>query len=251
MRILLLDIETSPNTAHVWGLFKQNVSINQLQESSYTMCWAAKWLGEPTVFFDSVFRSRTATMLRGIHKLLDEADAVVHYNGTKFDIPTINKEFLLRGMNPPKPYKQIDLLHIARRKFRFPSNKLDYVAKALWECGKVPHIGHELWVRCMAKDEAAWKEMEKYNKGDVLLLEKVYEALLPWIDSHPNYGLYSNLSKPTCTNCGGTKVQRRGQDRTRSRIYQRYQCQSCGTWLRSSVSSMPEGSKENILVQCH
>jgi len=34
MQILLLDIETAPNTAHVWGLWNQNVSLNQLMESS-------------------------------------------------------------------------------------------------------------------------------------------------------------------------------------------------------------------------
>lgn len=251
MRILLLDIESSPNVAHVWGLFKQTVGLSQLMDSSYTLCWSAKWVGEDKVFFDSVFKSRPKAMLKGIHKLLDDADAVIHYYGSHFDIPTLNKEFLLHEMRPPKPYKQIDLLLVARRKFRFPSNKLDYIAKVLGVGQKVKHLGHELWVKCMNNDPEAWKTMEKYNKGDVLLLEKVYEKLLPWIDSHPNYGLYSNLSRPTCTNCGGTKVQRRGQDRTRARIYQRYQCQTCGTWLRSSASTMPEDLKENILVQCH
>ncbi len=53
MKILLLDIESSPNTAHVWGLWQQNVSINQLMESSYVLCYAAKWLGQKDVLFDS------------------------------------------------------------------------------------------------------------------------------------------------------------------------------------------------------
>ncbi len=109
MKILLLDIETSPNTAHVWGLWQQNVSINQLMESSYVLCYAAKWLDNEEVLFDSVHQSKPKKMLKGIHGLLNEADAVVHYNGTKFDIPTLNKEFLLHSYNPPSPYKQIDL----------------------------------------------------------------------------------------------------------------------------------------------
>ena len=100
MRILLLDIESSPNTAHVWGLWQQNVSLNQLMESSYVLCYAAKWLGEEDVFFDSVHQSKPKAMLKGIHGLLDAADAVIHYNGTKFDIPTLNKEFLLHSFNP-------------------------------------------------------------------------------------------------------------------------------------------------------
>jgi DNA polymerase III epsilon subunit-like protein len=188
-------------------------------------------------------------MLRGIHKLLDEADAVVHYNGSRFDIPTINKEFLLHGFPPPQPYKQIDLLKVARQKFRFPSNKLDYVARALGFEGKVRHIGHELWVKCMNDDPAAWKDMEHYNKGDVLLLEKVYEKLLPWVSSHPNHGLYTDGTRPVCTNCGGEKMQRRGFERTRARIYRRYQCQLCRTWMRSTALDMPEPQKEHLLVQ--
>ena len=85
------------------------------------------------------------TMPKGIHGLLNDADAVVHYNGTKFDIPTLNKEFLLHSFNPPSPYKQIDLLRVVRSNFRFPSNKLDYVAQRLNLGKKHEHEGHELW----------------------------------------------------------------------------------------------------------
>ena len=155
MKILLLDIETSPNTAHVWGLWQQNVSINQLQESSYVMCWSAKWLGDKQVMFDSVYNSKPIKMLKGIHKLINEADAVIHYNGTKFDIPTLNKEFLLHGLPPPAPYRNIDLLRSVRSSFRFPSNKLDYVAQRLGLGQKTQHEGHSLWVRCMNNDPKA------------------------------------------------------------------------------------------------
>jgi DNA polymerase elongation subunit (family B) len=181
MKILLLDIETSPNTAHVWGLYNQNVSLNQLMESSYVMCWAAKWLGEEEIYFDSIMESKHKSMIKKIHALLDECDAVIHYNGTKFDIPTLNKEFLLAGLAPPSPYKEIDLLRTSRSKFKFPSNKLDYVAQALGLGEKVKHIGHELWIKCMNKDKQAWDMMKKYNIQDVALLEKVYVKMLAWV----------------------------------------------------------------------
>ncbi len=167
MKILLLDIESSPNTAHVWGLWQQNVSINQLMESSYVLCYAAKWLGQKDVLFDSVHQSRPKTMLKGIHALLNDADAVVHYNGTKFDIPTLNKEFLLHHFNPPSPYKQIDLLRVVRSNFRFPSNKLDYVAQRLNLGKKHEHEGHELWVKCMNGDKDAWKRKRVIGRNRV------------------------------------------------------------------------------------
>jgi DNA polymerase elongation subunit (family B) len=231
MKILALDIESSPNTAHIWGLWNQNISINQLMESSYVLCWAAKWLDTDEIMYDSVYQSTPKRMLKRIHKLLDEADAVIHYNGTKFDIPTLNKEFLLNEMSPPAPYKQIDLLKVARNTFKFPSNKLDYVANALGVGQKIRHPGHELWVRCMNGDDEAWQLMETYNKHDVKILERVYYKLLPWIKTHPNHGLHTG--SVVCTNCGGLNHQQRGYYRTKTMTYKRYQCKGCGTWLKS------------------
>ena len=234
MKTLLIDIETAPNLGHVWGLFKQNVSINQIMDSGYVMCFSAKWLGSDEVYFYSVPRNGTKRMLQKAHELLEEADAVIHYNGSRFDIPTLNKEFILQGFHPPSTYQQIDLLKTARQRFRFPSNKLDYIAKALGLGGKHKHAGHELWVQCMAGNPDAWIEMEKYNIQDVLLLEKVYHKLLPWIVNHPSHAVHNGVD--SCSNCGSTSLQRRGFAYTNSMKYQRYQCNSCGSWLRSKTA---------------
>lgn len=240
MKLLLLDIETAPNTAYVWGLFKENIPLQRLIDSGYVLCWAAKWLGNDEVFFDSIHRSKPKKMLQGIHKLLDEADAVVHYNGTSFDIPTLNKEFLMHGMKPPASYKQIDLLLTSRARFRFTSNKLDFVAQALGVGAKTKHSGFELWVKCMAGDDDAWKEMEEYNKQDVMLLEKVYEIFRPWIRNHPNVGLYNPSESAGCPVCGSDKLRRRGFAFTTVGKYQRYQCSDCGHWSRDrKISNDP------------
>jgi DNA polymerase elongation subunit (family B) len=234
MKILLLDIETSPNTAHVWGLWQQNVSINQLMESSYVLCYAAKWLGEDDIYFDSVHQSKPKTMLKGIHALLESADAVIHYNGTKFDIPTLNKEFLLTKLLPPSPYKQIDLLRVVRSNFRFPSNKLDYVSQRLGLGKKHAHEGHDLWVKCMNGDKDAWKRMEEYNIQDVVLLESLYDNLLPWIKNAPNRNLYQDITG--CPTCGSTHLQKRGTAVSTTGSYQRYQCRDCGSWSQGTKS---------------
>lgn len=208
------------------------MGLNQLLESSYVLCWAAKWLGEQEIYFSSTQKDHKQ-MLNYIHSLLDEADSVVHYNGTKFDIPTLNKEFILHNMMPPSPYHQIDLLRVARNQFKFASNKLVYVAKALGLTPKISHIGHELWIRCMAGDKEAWEMMKEYNIGDVTLLEEVYYTFLPWIKQHPNHAMYSD-NKLICPNCGGSHYQRRGTTATRAGIYQRYNCLDCGTWFRGN-----------------
>ena len=239
MNILLLDIETAPNLVHVWGLWNQNVGVPQIIDSGYVLSWAAKWYDEGTLMYDSLHQSTTRSMLKGIHALLDEADVVVHYNGTKFDIPTLNKEFLLAGFKPPAPYKQVDLLKVARTQFKFPSNKLDYVSRALGVATKVKHRGHQLWIDCMAGLDSAWKEMEIYNKQDVVVLEQVYYILLPWIKNHPNHGLYNE--KCSCPNCGGVSYKKRGWYYTANLKYQRYRCSSCGTWFRGVSSEGVRG----------
>ena len=245
MKILLLDIETAPNVAHVWGLYKQNISISQLLDSSYVMCWSAKWLGEPEVFFDSLYKSKPKKMLQKIYKLLEKADAVIHYNGSRFDIPTLNKEFLLFGFNPPATYQQIDLLKTARKQFKFPSNKLDYIAQSLKVGQKTKHAGHDLWVKCMTGDENSWKIMEEYNKNDVVLLEAVYNKLLPWITNHPNVALINN-EELACPNCGANSLNKRGYSFTSSGKYQRYQCKNCGSWHRDRSGIKTVKTKTSI-----
>jgi DNA-directed RNA polymerase subunit RPC12/RpoP len=186
-------------------------------------------------------------MLKGIHKLLNEADVVVSYNGKKFDLPTLNKEFILQGITPPSPYKHVDLLSTARQQFRFTSNKLDYVAKTLGLGTKVKHSGHDLWVRCMAKDQEAWETMEQYNRQDVALLEKVYDKMMPWIKSHPNHGVYDLPGVPVCPNCGHGHLQRRGYARTTANVYARYKCCNCGGWSREPFSELAREDRGIIM----
>lgn len=243
IKILLLDIESAPNTAHVWGLWKQNIGLNQILDSGYVLCWAAKWLGKKEIFFSSTFHDGKRTMLNKIHTLLDEADAIVHYNGTKFDIPTLNKEFILSNLAPPAPFKEIDLLKTAKARFKFPSNKLDYIAKALGFEGKVKHEGHELWIKCMNNNPESWEQMMKYNINDVILLEKVYYAILPWIKGHANYALY-NTDSMVCPNCGSTHYHKRGFQYTASCKYQRYQCSDCSTWFKGTKNIGPKAGEK-------
>ena len=235
---------------HVWGLYQQNVGINQIQASGYVMCWAAKWYGEKDIRFSSIKKAGAEKMLTAIHKLVDAADVVVHFNGTRFDMPTLNKEFITYKMKPPAPYKQVDLYRTARDQFRFPSNKLDYISQALGLGKKVRHTGHELWTRCMANDATAWREMEAYNRHDVVLLEKLYDKMRPWIKTHPNHGLYTEAddTKPAaCTNCGGTRLNRRGYARTVANVYARFQCNSCGSWLRGGKPVNTKKDRANLV----
>jgi hypothetical protein len=233
MKILMIDIETSPNLAHVWGLWQQNVGLPQLLESTEMMCFAAKFLGDRRTQFYSTFHHGREQMVQHAWDLMNEADVVMGWNSKSFDEKHLNREFLEAGLRPPSPTKSLDLMHAVKKKFRLPSNKLQYVSTLLGTAGKVQHEGHELWIKCLAGDEKAWTRMRKYNIQDVDLLQEVYEALLPWIDGHPAVALYSGTEEDVCTNCGSTDLKREGYAYTKVSKFQRFVCRGCGKWGRS------------------
>ena len=229
MRILLLDIETFPNKGYFWRTFKENIGIDQIVEPGYTACWSAKWYGNRDVYYSSLNESSELDMVSRIHSLLAEADVVIHYNGKKFDIPTLNKEFLKLGLTPPAPFRQVDLYQTVRSNFKFASNKLDFVCQQLGLGTKTHHKGFDLWKGCMNNDAESWSVMKEYNINDVFLLERLYDKLIPWIKNPPNHNLYSDIS--CCPSCGGVHYQKRGFTNT-IRQRQRYQCTDCGAWFQ-------------------
>lgn len=233
MKILCIDIETTPNLGYFWGLWKQNIGLSQVVSNTEMLCFAAKWVGKPGMYFYSQHEHGKVQMAVKAWELLDQADVVMHYNGRTFDIPHLNREFLQAGFAPPAPYKQIDLLQVARKQFRFTSNKLQHVSKALGLEGKVQHEGFDLWVRCMAGDPKALRRMKIYNKQDVRLLEQMYEILQPWIPGHPNAGLYADSAQDVCPACGSESLNPQGFAITATSRFQRWQCDDCGKWSRS------------------
>lgn len=180
MKTLYLDIETTPIKAYVWGLWDQNVSIDQIIEPTEMLCFGATWGGKKKVIFRSVHHDGKKAMLKELHRLMEEADVLVGWNSAAFDHKHINREFLENGIAPPSTVKDLDLMSIVKANFQFPSNKLDYVAQKLGVGAKVKHSGFKLWIDCMAGNSKAWKEMKQYQIQDVKLLVDLYDVLLPW-----------------------------------------------------------------------
>ena len=50
-KILIADLETLPIGANVWGLFDQNVGLNQINEDWAMLSFAAKYYGERKVHY--------------------------------------------------------------------------------------------------------------------------------------------------------------------------------------------------------
>lgn len=233
-RILTLDIESRPITAYVWGLWDQNVGINQIKEQGGMMCFAAKWLGDDDILFYSEYADGYEGMVKKCWELLSECDILVTYNGDRYDDKRMNNEFLKLKLGPPKPYKTIDLIKTNKNRFDLPSRKLDFLAQYVGVGAKVKHQGFDLWVDCMAGDPEAWELMEKYNRGDVVVTEGSYLEILPWLTNAPHLGMYTADSE-CCWACGSTKLTPSGQAHTLVQSYDLFQCQNCKAWNRGTT----------------
>lgn len=256
MRILALDIETSPVLAHVWGLWDQNVGLNQIKSDWHVLAWAAKWVGDPphkTMYMDqrnAKDLTNDLPMLKAIWKLIDEADVILSQNGKRFDIRKLNARFVLNGMKPPSSFKHIDTCEIAKKKFGFTSNKLEYMSDKL--CVKYKKLKHkefagfELWSECLAGNLKAWKCMEKYNRYDVLALEELYMRLRAW-DSTVNFSLYTEDEIDQCS-CGSTDFKKNGFAYTSLSKFQRYCCTECGTEIRGRTNLLSKEKMKSLKV---
>jgi uncharacterized protein YprB with RNaseH-like and TPR domain len=227
-KILLLDVETAPATAYIWRLFDENIGLDQLINPSRIICWGAKWLGRKEFMYADERAHGPGHMFGKIHTILSSADAVVTYNGDRFDLPRLNGSFVEFGLPPTPPVTSIDLLKTVR-KLGVQSNKLAFIAPHLKIGNKVKTEGFKLWADCLAGNDRAWGKMRIYNEQDVRLLGRLYNVLKPYIKNHPR--MYAKQDgRPSCRVCSSARIQYRGKYFTKELQYNRFQCQQCGTW---------------------
>lgn len=243
-RILLIDIETAPGLGWAWSKFDTN--IIEFEREWFILSVAYKWLGDDTVVVKSLpdypgygtNMLDDKTLMQDVWSVLDEADIVVAHNGASFDVKKLYTRLLVHDLKPPSPFKTYDTLKEFRKIFGFTSNRLNDLCKILGIGGKIPHVGFALWKGCMSGDMSAWETMVEYNAQDVVLLEKIYLRLLPW-GNHPDVNLYGDDGGKSevgpCPNCSSNRIQRRGVSVSRTRKYQRLNCQGCGKWFQGPL----------------
>ncbi len=250
-KILILDVETFPNTAYVWRFFKENIGAKQVLEYSTLASFAYKWLDEDVVWYEDTQHQSEKQLVKKLLNVLDAADIVVAHNGAKFDLPTIQGRALVLGLRPPSPYKIVDTLLVARYEFNFPANSLEHLAILLGVEKKGGHAkfpGFELWQECMRNNPEAWEEMRVYNKQDVSTLEHVYLKMRPFMKRHPNVAVFEEVDKVLCPKCGSAHIQWRGYVTTNVYKYKKFQCQTCGGWSRTRFNVLEKGIRHALLV---
>ncbi len=234
-KILILDIEWRPTKCWVWRAWDENVMPDQIIEDGGILCIGMKWLGKREKFFYSDWEHGKKKMLKGTQALLSEANAVVTYNGDKYDLPKINGELVRYGFSPPPPCTSIDIIR-AVKKLGFFMNRLAFIGPFLGLGNKVKHEGFELWTKVLAGDERAERRMQRYCLRDVALTEQLYLKVRPFIKDHPHMG---EANKFECGACGCKILHSRGYRRTKAMKIQRLQCKSCSGWM--------DGKREKLI----
>ena len=243
-RIGLIDIETAPLAARVWGLFDQNVGLNQITTEWSVLSFCFKPLGGGRgniVYMDTSSKAdpRDDYDLCGkLWEILHEYDILIAQNGKRFDLRKIRARLIMHGFPPHSPVKIEDTMLMARQVAAFTSNKLEWLTTYLSKQQKSKHKdfpGFELWAECLAGNPKAWAAMKKYNIPDVTTMEDVYMRLRPWVRGHTNVAVYTDDERMACPVCGSTKLKQDGFTYTNVGKYHRYQClgTKCGAWSRS------------------
>lgn len=253
-KILVFDIETAPILAYVWGLFDQNIGLNQIHKDWHVMSWSAKWVGSDEVFYHDQRNAKKieddSAILKIIWSLLDEADIVLTQNGIRFDSKKLNARFVEHKMPPPSSYRHIDTCVIAKRFFAFTSNKLEYMThKFNKKYKKLKHAkfsGFELWSECLKGNIDAWNEMEKYNKYDVLALEELYLNTLRKWDKTINYNVFSDSFNTRCS-CGSQDIKNHKKPKfTNTARFSRYVCNDCGQEHFTKVNELSKEKRKTL-----
>lgn len=254
-KVLLLDIETLPIEAYVWGLFEQNVGLEMIKTDWSVLSFSAKWLGAPedeVMYHDTKNEKNVRddyNIMKIIHSLLCEADVVVHQNGIRFDIPKLNARFLKHGLGPTTSFRNIDTLRIMKRHFSLTSNKLAYATELL--CTKYKKLDHsefsgfKLWNECMKGNPKAFKSMREYNMYDVLSLEELYLILAPW-DKTVNFSVFDAENLEFRCSCGNNKFVQKGYIYSNAGKFVRSVCTSCKKEYKEPTNLLSKEKRKSL-----
>ena len=240
---LFFDIETSPNIGLFWSSgYRLTVSHENIIKERSIICICYKWADEKEVYSLTWDKNQNdKKLLQEFIKIVNEADELIGHNSDKFDLPWIRTRCLYHRIPVFPNYSTLDTLKNARSKFKFNSNKLDYIAKFLGVGEKI-HTGYDLWKKIvLEKDKEALSQMVEYCKNDVTILEKVYKELSNYMPAKTHHGILQGQGKCSCPECGSTNMIFSKKRLTATGIPRiQLQCKNCGKYHTVSYKTYTE-----------
>jgi DNA polymerase elongation subunit (family B) len=230
---LFFDIETSPNIGLFWTAgYRLSISPDNIIKERAIICICYKWAGDDKVYSLSWDKNQDdKKLLEQFIKVANEADELIGHNGDRFDLPWVRTRCLYHRIPVFPTYTTLDTLKNARSKFKFNSNKLDYIAKFLGIGAKIK-TGYDLWKKVVLdKDQEALDSMVEYCKNDVLILEQVYNEMSSYIPAKTHHGVANGGERYSCPKCASEDMkfsQKRYTASGTPRI--QLQCKNCHTY---------------------
>lgn len=224
-KILTIDIERLPGEAEVFDARVDYIRPSQWKFPPRTICFAARWYGRKAPIFEAEWKD-PAEMIARSWQLYDEADAVVTFNGIRFDNKHLRAMWFEAGLPMPRPWKNVDLFPVVKQ-FGYVSSSLDYVTKKLGHPGKVDKYDVEVAKAAVAGDVKMQRKLRRYNIGDIETTEWLYDRLRGWIPGHPYLG--DAMAGAACNQCSSTNLELQDTAYRAVRIdYELYRCTDCG-----------------------
>lgn len=208
-RILIYDIETSYNIVKSWRVgFNLNINPSDIIHERKIICVSYKWLGEEQVYNLQWDKDQDDKfLLEQFIEVLNEADLIVAHNGDRYDLKFIKTRAIYHNLEMLLNYPQFDTLKVAKSKFMFNSNKLDYISEYLGFDNKIK-TEMKLWDDIIFnKCPKAMDKMIEYCNMDVILLEKVYNKLVHWEKPKYHFGVLNNKPKESSPISGGMNLE--------------------------------------------
>lgn len=245
-KIILFDIETIPDMDQAMKVWCQLSSFpGKTMKATITslICVGWKELGSKRTHCINAWDYPASwdkdinddkEVCKAIYEVLKDADAVVTHNGKRFDWKHLQTRFLINGLPPLHNIVHIDTCTVARSNLLSFNNKLGYLSEWMDGDTKLENGGWELWVKVSKRIKYAQKLMTKYCKQDVVVLEKVFLKLRPFIKNIPNrnhFNTNKNFDK-VCPTCGSADLIGWGFAYTKTSSYQRYRCKTCHSTFR-------------------
>ena len=227
---LYFDIETSPNIGFFWTAgYKQNIDYSNIIRERDIICICYKWEGKRQVYSLQWDKNQSdKRMLLDFMQVMKEADEMIGHNGDKFDLAWIRTRCLFHRIPMFPTYRTIDTLKASRSKFRFNSNRLNYIADYLG-VGNKHHTTFDLWRRIVLdKCESSMRKMVAYCKQDVKLLERVFTELAPHLEPKVHHGVLMGEDRGSCPHCGSLNLHfKRIRTTATGMLRYDYECNGC------------------------
>lgn len=237
LRTLIIDLERVPGVVRAYDAKVNYLPDAMWEEETRTVCWSAKWVGEKSTEFASVWEHGDDYLAERSFELFDQADLVVTYFGKGADVPWLREQWTRRHLGEPSPWTDIDLFSTVRSRYRLRHKNLDYVCRMLDVPTKTAKWDFRKGDAAVAGDTKAQAFVKRYNVGDVNATECAYWALLPHIKPHPHVAPNRYLEGICCPRCASRDVHRTGTYTPGVLVYAAFACSVCKGRFKTTFES--------------